>query len=214
MTYALAWRVVAQSVDPEHGVEEARIFTTVLMVTAPCAAPTSNRHQNQVARQRAAASLCAASRASLTAPCVRIVAADSREVDRHHHSRRHRGGERHLVGWLRDSRRLSAPHARKRAASGGCQVPSRAARRPSMWPRRRVFTAVYVGPLGWTAHAFAAPLMGAALVAFAACLRSSCCEKSLLRCVFLRAWRCGRGVCAADALNAPLHTVVCVECVV
>ena len=124
MTYALAWRVVAQSVDPEHGVEEARIFTTVLMVTAPCAAPTSNRHQNQVARQRAAASLCAASRASLTAPCVRIVAADSREVDRHHHSRRHRGGERHLVGWLRDSRRLSAPHARKRAASGGCQVLS------------------------------------------------------------------------------------------
>ena len=82
----------------------------------------------------------------------------------------------------------------------------RAARRPSMWPRRRVFTAVYVGPLGWTAHAFAAPLMGAALVAFAASLRSSCCEKSLLRCVFLRAWRCGRGVCAADALDAPLHS--------
>ena len=198
--------MVAQSVDPEHGVEEARIFTTVLMVTAPCAAPTSNRHQNQVARQRAAASLCAASRASLTAPCVRIVAADSREVDRHHHSRRHRGGERHSV-------------------SAGCAILDvsvllmlvsglllvavrsfRAARRPSMWPRRRVFTAVYVGPLGWTAHAFAAPLMGAALVAFAACLCSSCCEKSLLRCVFLRAWRCGRGVCAADALDAPLHS--------
>ena len=60
MTFALASHVVVQSVDPERGDEEAELPTALLAETAPCAAPSSNRHQSQVAvTLRAAAPACA-----------------------------------------------------------------------------------------------------------------------------------------------------------
>ena len=49
MTFALDSHVAAQSDPPERGVEEAELSTVILMETAPCAAPRSNRHQDQVA---------------------------------------------------------------------------------------------------------------------------------------------------------------------
>ena len=56
MTCALDSRVVAQSVDLERGVEEAKVLAAVLVGIAPFAAHRSNRHENQVVGQRAAAS--------------------------------------------------------------------------------------------------------------------------------------------------------------
>ena len=80
MTFALDSHVVAQSDPPKRGVEEAELPTALLAETAPCAAPSSNRHQSQVAvharrRQPAPASLHLSHRTLRSTCCCRVLRA-------------------------------------------------------------------------------------------------------------------------------------------
>ena len=194
MTFALASHVVVQSVDPERGDEEAELPTALLAETAPCAAPSSNRHQSQVAVtarrcQPAPASLYTSQRSLRSVRCSRVP----------------RGGPAppppSRPRWRAPSRCPSSPFSTIRCPSrspvGCCPDAARrrgASRRRQRRPLRRSSAAARTGRLRRTARA------SPELAAFEACVKAphERLDEALKK----------SGACLSSRLRALLHASV------
>ena len=126
MTFALASHVVVQSVDPERGDEEAKLPTALLAETAPCAAPSSNRHQSQVAVrarhcQPAPASLHLSHRTLRSTCCCRLLR-DRRAPSPPSRARWKTSFRLSSSSFSTIYRRSDAPRARMRAAACRCET--------------------------------------------------------------------------------------------